>query len=134
VLATTERELAEIENGRETPLFAAFIYKMIIILPRQARDKHRERHSKQGWRFLRSLPAAALDRHDAGETKLDKTIMTWLLAPPQPPQPTGKNYQLTDTLSAVTGDPAAEFSALAVRKTPLDTTDDLFAKTGSGQT
>ena len=37
---------------RTTPLFAMpFIYKMIIILPRQARDKHREHTLKKEWRF-----------------------------------------------------------------------------------
>jgi chaperone required for assembly of F1-ATPase len=30
------------ESGKETPLFAPFLYLKCIILPRQARDKHRE--------------------------------------------------------------------------------------------
>ena len=35
---------------RKTPLFAPFIYITTVILPRQARDKHRE-NSKKEWRF-----------------------------------------------------------------------------------
>ena len=37
------------EFGKETRLFAPFIHKMII-LPRQARDEHRE-NSKKEWLF-----------------------------------------------------------------------------------
>ena len=36
---------------RKTPLFAPFIYKCII-LPRQARDKHRENSQKEWLHFL----------------------------------------------------------------------------------
>jgi hypothetical protein len=41
------------EIGKETALFAPFLYIKCIILPRQARDKHRE-NSKKEWHFLRS--------------------------------------------------------------------------------
>jgi hypothetical protein len=42
-LLDMEKEVPRLDGyGTETPLFAPFVFKMIIILPRQARDKHRE--------------------------------------------------------------------------------------------
>eukprot|EP01046_Picozoa_sp_COSAG06_P029486 COSAG06_NODE_2735_length_6368_cov_19.977987_7_plen_121_part_00 len=42
-------------TGKETPLFAPFVHNKCIILPRQARDKHRESTQKRvAWlRFVR---------------------------------------------------------------------------------
>ena len=42
-LLVMDKEVPRLDGyGTETPLCAPFIFKMIIILPRQARDKHRE--------------------------------------------------------------------------------------------
>eukprot|EP01046_Picozoa_sp_COSAG06_P017324 COSAG06_NODE_1172_length_10425_cov_7.741042_7_plen_93_part_00 len=54
--------------GEKTALFQPFVYKMII-LPRQARDKHRE-NSKKG-RFLAEIKDAA----DTGKNKLNTSFV-----------------------------------------------------------
>jgi hypothetical protein len=45
---------------RKTPLFAPFIYKNAIILPRQARDKHRETQKRVA--FFAGRASLAHDR------------------------------------------------------------------------
>ena len=44
------------KEGKRISFCAAILYSECIILPRQARDKHREKHSKQT-RFCRPPPA-----------------------------------------------------------------------------
>jgi hypothetical protein len=40
---------------KEAPLFAPFYTKNAIMVPRQAREKHRERALKKEWRFIYKL-------------------------------------------------------------------------------
>ena len=50
-LAAIRQELSWVREGKKTALFEPYLYKMII-LPRQARDRHRENSKKAHFLLL----------------------------------------------------------------------------------
>ena len=101
----------------------------VIILPRQARDKHRE-NSKNERRFL--LQTAFLGDHLAFEPALialQKRAAAFS---------GGLAWTHSECMQLVSYRPGQQFATHTVRKTPsfepFYTKSDLFAKTGSGQT